>query len=147
MTTDHSDTIAVKAVFHVPASVLFGILTDERDLARLTRAETKFEKKEGGTFSFFGASVLGTVSRLDIDAKTLVLNWRFSSWAPDSASQVTIQCTDKDRNSSCEISIIHTGIPPKDKFGNVDQDRLCRAGWEDRWIGGLASVLGLPRQN
>ncbi len=142
--TDHSDKIEVRAVFHVPAEVLFRIFTDERDMCRLTRSLTKFENKEGGSFSFFDGSVIGTVSRLDFIAKTIVLQWRFSAW--DVLSMVVISFKAIDE-STTEIAIVQSGIPAKDKFGNVNQDRLCRVGWEERWLGGLASVLGLPRDN
>ena len=137
---DCKPEIEVKAVFLVPAEVLYRVFTDERDLCRLTRAPAKFETRVGGEFSFFSGSVLGTVSRLD-SGRSLTMQWRFSSWSVDSTVEISFRPID---SSTCELCVRQTGIPEKDKFGNVDQDRLCRVGWEERWIGGLASVLGLP---
>ena len=139
---DCSSEIKVSAIFHVPAEVLYRIFTDERDMTRLTRSPTKFVPAEGSSFSFFGDSVVGTVARLE-PSRSIQMQWRFSSWDSDS----TVLISFKPLGSSSEISIHQTHIPPKDRFGNVDQDRLCRVGWEERWINGLASVLGIPKAN
>jgi activator of HSP90 ATPase len=133
--------ITTSAVFHVPAEVLYRIFTDERDMARLTRSPAKFSATVDSEFAFFNNNIIGTVSALS-PPHSITLNWRFTSWSSDSTVVITFTSVD---GTTCRISVRQSNIPATDRFGNVDQDRLCEVGWEEMWFGGLEHVLGLPR--
>ena len=88
----------------------------------------------GGCEGFFTAL---TPDRIEMD-------WRMKEFPNGHYSKVVIELTEPDE-AIVRLELTHTGVPEDDKYGNHDIPDRVKAGWEDKWFGGIHKVMGYAK--
>ncbi|KAF7456248.1 activator of hsp90 atpase 1 family protein [Cryptosporidium felis] len=141
-----SNKIESRAVFRVPARVLYNSFLDGQDLTRLSLgSKCEMDPKEGGRFSLYNGSVEGQNVKLEKDLR-IEQRWRFSSWEQGVYSKVVIEFRPLLGEEDCtEVLLVQSEIPSLDKFGNPGCPQQCLAGWEGNFWERFEKVMGFPK--
>lgn len=106
----------------------------EGRIRAFTQSPATVEPRPGGSFSWFGGSVVGSFLELD-PPRRLVMDWKFTSWADSCSSKVEI-LLDETEPGNTTLKLVQTGIPEEDKFGNHDV-KLQVGGVCRGWLAGV----------
>lgn len=137
-------TLEFSERFYAGAKELYECFTDERRVSAFTGAPARVEPRPGGQVSLFGGSVTGSFISLsppEDGRAELVLSWRFSSWADDDVSRVTLTFHEATRGD-VKVTLTQQGVPDEDRFGQHDVLNLTRAGWREQIFGRIRRVFG-----
>lgn len=139
---DASTTLSLKMEekFYARSADIYEALTDERRIRAFTQSEATSEPVPGGSFSMFGGTVQGSFVEAS-PPKRIVQNWRFTNWADDTTSKVTIDITEADTGTVI-LQLAQTGIPREDRHGNADVLRTVEAGWRRQVFQRIRAVFG-----
>ena len=89
--------------------VLYSLLADSKQHARLTGHKAKISRKIGGPFSTHGGHISGILVDL-VPGKRLVQAWRTKEFPLGIFSLVTLQIS-PTRSGGAEVVLIHRGVP------------------------------------
>lgn len=109
-------------------------------LQRFTRAEAKADPRAGGAFSLYDGAIYGQFVELHEETK-VVQKWKFDSWPRGVYSTVTIYIKELDEGDT-KVTLVQSGIPLKDKFGNVGVRHNIVNGWEHQIFTRVKHMLG-----
>jgi activator of HSP90 ATPase len=146
-TATDTDSLELEQRFHARASDLFECFTVEPKLKAWQRGSDARVPTAGdgflGPFSWFGGSVQGRVTKVEVD-KRLEMDWRFSSWEEGCASRVVLEFggEEGEDGDALAVRLRQTGIPHEDAHGNLDQLALVTQGWKERVFGRIRQTFG-----
>ena len=111
---------------------IYQILLDSKLFAAFSGEPATISKQAGGTFSMFGARIVGRNVEL-VPNQRIVQAWRPASWDPGVYSVVKFEL--KEKGSQTTVVLDHTGFPEGD-FGHLND------GWKEHYWERLAKYLG-----
>jgi activator of HSP90 ATPase len=113
-----------KIDFKVPAGRIYDALLDPVQFAKLTGAPAEIDAKAGGTFSLFGARIVGRNIEL-VPGQRIVQAWRPAHWDAGVYSIVRFEL--KSLAAGTSLLLDHIGFP------EGDADSL-EQGWREHYI-------------
>ena len=108
-----SQTCEIKAVFSVPASIIYKTMTDQLQVCQFTRCLAVSEPQPQGKLEMFDGSIQGIYEELEEDKK-IKMKWKFKEWQEFADVIVEFEYF----NDSCEVKVSYTNIPSHDQFDN-----------------------------
>jgi len=127
-------TLEFSLTFGVPTSILYGALTNQLELSKITRCPAVFKNEVDGEFVLFGGKIVGKNKTLTKDA-LIVQDWKMNDW--NSFSTVRYEFDETDDNE-VELTIKQTNIPSDANLNSV------KGGWIGMIFEPLSGILGYP---
>eukprot|EP00826_Nyctotherus_ovalis_P044124 TRINITY_DN4741_c0_g1_i6.p1 TRINITY_DN4741_c0_g1~~TRINITY_DN4741_c0_g1_i6.p1 ORF type:complete len:134 (-),score=49.26 TRINITY_DN4741_c0_g1_i6:63-464(-) len=128
-----AQTMKMKCTFGAPAKILYGILTEQKDISHFTMGPSVMEVKEGGKFEYYN----GKISGMNISfAPNKQIRQKWKMWDWKDLSDVELNFTDRD--DECDIELIQSNIPE-----NVELEGLEK-GWNENIFGKIEKIIGIP---
>eukprot|EP00242_Pyramimonas_sp_CCMP2087_P011830 CAMPEP_0198202678 /NCGR_PEP_ID=MMETSP1445-20131203/5885_1 /TAXON_ID=36898 /ORGANISM="Pyramimonas sp., Strain CCMP2087" /LENGTH=348 /DNA_ID=CAMNT_0043873727 /DNA_START=632 /DNA_END=1678 /DNA_ORIENTATION=+ len=133
-------TLKMTEKFVCRAGDIYDVLTNQQRIMAFTKAPAEFEPAVGGKFSMFSGSVVGENVEM-VPGEKLVQKWKFSNWGADKFSTVTITFKEPEPGNTI-ISLVQSGIPDEDEFGNHNVLDQTEHGWKNLIFGRIRQVFG-----
>lgn len=118
--------------FGVPSSVIYGVLTSQEEMSRVTRGKATIESTEEGKISLYDGNILGTFKTLRRD-KEIGMFWKIKSWEKFSDVKITFE----DDEGESVVEIVHENFPEK-------EIPVVENTWLEAIFRPITIVLGLP---
>ena len=80
-------SLSLTETFYAKPADLYSCFTEQGRVMGFSQSPASVDARAGGTFSWFGGSVLGEFTEL-VPGKELVMKWKFSTWADEVFSTV-----------------------------------------------------------
>jgi activator of HSP90 ATPase len=122
-----------------PEDVYEAYTTAQRIMA-FTQSPATFEAGPNGKFSMFDGSVHGENVEL-VPGEKIVQKWRFGNWEDGVYSTVTMTFKQPEPGNTI-LTLVQTGIPAEDKFGNHNVIDQTENGWKNLIFGRIRQVFG-----
>ena len=119
---------------------IYECLTDERRMKAATYSDASISREDGGSFSIFSGNIVGTNVKL-VPGERIEQRWRFSNWEEGLFSNVTITMSESDRGNT-RVSLVQTGVPEEDKFGNGNVYEQTERGWRENIFHRIRTTFG-----
>ena len=121
--------IKQKYLINAPIEKVWDALTNPAIIDKWGGGPSKFEKRVGGKFSFWGGDIWGKNIKV-IPKKELVQEWYGGNW--DKPSIASFKLTHKDGCTT--LYLTHSKVPEKE-FDSIDQ------GWDEYYLGPIKALL------
>lgn len=138
--SDGSGTISLSEKFICRAGDIFEAYTNPQRVMAFTQSAATCEPVNGGNFSMFDNSVHGENVEL-VPGEKIVQKWRFANWEEGVFSTVTITFKEPEPGNTT-MTLVQTGIPYEDKFGNHNVIDQTEHGWKNLIFGRMRTVFG-----
>jgi activator of HSP90 ATPase len=76
-----------------------------------------------------------------VAGEKIVQKWRFTNWADGVYSTVTISLKEPEPGNTI-LTLVQTGVPEEDKFGNHNVKDQTENGWQNLIFGRIRQVFG-----
>lgn len=114
---------------------LFKVFVEKAFIEAFTRGPANVDKKEGGSFSYFGGNVTGFFQEMDPPSK-LRMRWRRQEWPSEHYSEVLLTLSAFEGGTKLEV--LHSGVPSSAAEGT-------KAGWKDHYFVPIRQTFGFGR--
>ena len=129
--------------YRVPVRIIYDALTNPTEITRFTQSVAKFDKSEGGAFSFYDGFITGVNEKLE-ENKKIVQKWKFNNWKDQADLTLTFKEKEGDE---CLVSVSLKNIPERDTFNQfVDLPNL-EQGFRGQIFEKISKFLGYPMKN
>merc|ERR1712232_568763 len=118
----------------VPRKVLYNALLDEMEMSKTCRCKANIDKKEGGSFDFYGGKIHGVFTKLEQN-KLIEQDWKMNDWENFSKVRFELQELDDDET---QLKVVHTNLPASMTPENM------KAGWMGQIFDPMTALTGLP---
>jgi activator of HSP90 ATPase len=135
-----AESIHQEVVFRASPSRVYGALTDVKQFDKLvelsgvltTDSPTQLSREVGGTFSLFGAHIVGMNIELEPNQR-IVQAWRVVAWSPGVYSIAKFELV--EQGAGTKLLFDHTGFP-------VGLAQHLADGWQEHYWNTLEKYLG-----
>jgi len=114
------------------AQRIYEVLLDAKLFAAFSQEPAEIHGEAGGTFSLFGARIVGRIVEL-VPNERIVQAWRPAYWEPGLYSMVRFEM--KSQGAQTRVVLDHTGFP-EGKFDSLS------SGWNEHYWDRLGKFLG-----
>lgn len=128
-----------KAIYGVPAGIIFKTLTEQIQMCQFTRCLAVSELQVGGKMEMFDGSIQGIYQEIVEDQK-IRMKWKFKEWEEHADCVIDFISF----NDSCEVNVSFTNIPTHDSFGSHIHVENIQQGWKNNIFKMIYNVFGYP---
>ena len=134
-----SQEVSFKAIFGVPANIIYKTMTEQIQICQFTRCLAVSEMQVGGKLEMFDGSIQGIYEEIQEDKK-LRMKWKFKEWSEHADCVIDFVSF----NDSCEIQVAFTNIPSHDSHGSHIHVENIQNGWRNNIFKMIYNIFGYP---